>query len=169
MEITHTKEINGLKITVTITRNVVNNTAYADGWNVDLGKGIYENTAIKLQKGEKSIYTSDLNFFYVLKDTFGYKPENYHPQAYARLGDSYIGKAAYEAVKNVLAEAEAMADAEQSQEFVDLKTASDAKKAAQDAAFEAELAADAARAKHPGWCDKCHSYCYGDCTASEEV
>jgi hypothetical protein len=22
---------------------------------------------------------------------------------------------------------------------------------------------------HPGWCTKCHSYCYGDCTASQEV
>ncbi|MDR2837764.1 MAG: hypothetical protein LBV49_04225 [Azonexus sp.] len=28
----------------------------------------------------------------------------------------------------------------------------------------AELDAD--NAQHPGWCTKCHSYCYGDCTAN---
>lgn len=24
---------------------------------------------------------------------------------------------------------------------------------------------EAQRRNHPGWCDKCHSYCYGDCEA----
>lgn len=35
--------------------------------------------------------------------------------------------------------------------------------AIQDKISEMEL--DAEYAKHPGWCTKCHSFCYGDCQA----
>ena len=36
--------------------------------------------------------------------------------------------------------------------------------AMQERLYEVEL--DAEHKDHPGWCNKCHSFCYGDCEAS---
>lgn len=159
MEKIITKTIDGLTVTVTITKSVNNKKAFSDGWNVDLGKETYENTTITIDKGGVKASCRDLNFFTVLDASSSVKKQ--HPQTHARFGDTYISEKIYNDICSVIAEVESLLVDDQ--EFIEVKAAENHKKEEQkkeDIKIEKEIKA---RDSHPGWCNKCGSYCYGDC------
>jgi len=146
------KERDGLKVKVKIERWVSNETAYTDGWNIDLGKKAHETTTISINKNGKTAVCQDLNFFYRIKD-------EKRSEVYARLGDAFISEPIYNIIKDALDEATLKADAENTKDNREEKI-----QAKKNAAEVAEL--ETQRDQNPGWCNKCHSYCYGDCEAN---
>jgi hypothetical protein len=162
METTTTKTIDGLTVTVKVTKKVSSKTAYADGWNVDLGKETYENTTITIEKDGKKAFCDDMNFFHVVDDRYN-SIRKQHPQAYARFGDTYISEKVYNTIKEVKDEAEAAC--QEDVEFVEIKATEERKKEEQEKEMEKIETMERERQNHPGWCNKCHSYCYGDCEA----
>ncbi len=162
METTVTKEQSGAKITVKAIREVDAKTAYADGWNVDLGKRTYETVSVTVQKGGKEIYCSDLNFFYKLTEDDRRQFDN--PLIFARLGDAYIGEEIYSLICEAVKEAKTACQGDA--EYAEVKAAETAEKDKKEKGVTAVAKLEAERAQHPGWCNKCHSYCYGDCEAS---
>jgi hypothetical protein len=157
METKITKTIKGLTVTVEITRAVKEAAGYADGWNVSLGKEIHEHTSITIEQGWKSLRCDDLNFFYPAESLK-------NPLIAARFGDGYISAPVYDAIRQVLAEAQARCTGDA--EYIAPKK-SEEEKAAKQAEETAKInASDKERRSHVGWCNHCHSYCYGDCQAN---
>lgn len=165
METTHTKEKDGLKVTVKIEKGTMNKTAYADGHNVPLGKETYNFTFVKIEKGGKSAFTRDLNFFYIVDRSAG-RNDNLPKEAFARFGDTYISKPVYNTIKAVVDEATAISEKKIDEEYYEVKSIEDSQKADADKNETEILKMETERAKHPGWCDKCYSYCWGDCQAN---
>lgn len=165
METTHTKEENGLKVTVTIDQGSMKKTAYADGWNVNLGKKTYDFTSVKIEKGGKSAFVGDLNFFYIVDRTAG-RNDELPAEAFARFGDSYISEPVYNTIKAAINEAREIADSETNEEYETVKSAEDRKKTAKDKArkdYEKKEAADIQRKVNSGFCFNCETWCHGDC------
>jgi len=144
----------GSKIELSMTREVVDDIAYADGWNVKTGRRIVELTSITLvlpngrrASGSSINKVSDAKL--IAKG------------GYARVGDAYVSQDAYEVIVAGLAELDA--ELGKSKEYIALKTAEANRKTR---ALENERRMDeerAARRKHVGWCDRCQDYTYGDC------
>lgn len=144
MNIIKTKENNGIKVTVKATKKYIDVTSYADGWNVKTGKELYENTVVRIEKDGKKAETSK-SLIYKLNEKDRIKKEK--PHFYARFGTYYISEEAYNLIKSVLKEVEE----EMNEKFGE--------------ATEKKKYTHSKEKKHFGWCDKCHSYCYGDCEA----
>jgi hypothetical protein len=158
-----TKEKNGMKVTVTIEREVKDDNAYADGWNVTTGKRATEFVTVTIEKNGKTACCRDLNFVYRLTDE--YRGPKTPPKAHARFGDTYISKEVYDTILEAIDEAYEAANADSPEGFAKVEAARE-KAAAEENDGDAKYAAIMAdRRRHPGWCDKCHSYCYGDCQA----
>ena len=85
--------------------------------------------------------------------------------AYARLGDAYVGKENYEAIMEAynaaVAEINAPATEEAKAEAVEYETVKTAEVEKETAIINAKPIK-----RGPGWCDKCQSYCWGDCEAN---
>lgn len=167
METTITKEKDGIKVKVTIDRGVNNNNAYADGWNVDLGKKTYEYFEIWIEKGGKKAFCRDLNFVHKITDRDSYKSViERMPQAYGRFGDTYVSKEVYTVTMETIDEAKKVATEREDEEYTAVmadekdKQAKDAKQAIKNAADHKE---DADSKIANGFCFACQSYCYGDC------
>lgn len=163
METVTTKTIEDLTITVKIIRKTVNKTAYADGWNVDVGKENYENINITIDKDGKKAICGDINFFYVVDDRFD-KIKTRCPQAHARFGDTYVSEKIYNLIKETLVEAETSCPGDI--EFINIKTKKEALRTAALIEENKINAENQQRENHFGWCKKCQSYCYGDCQSN---
>ena len=156
-----TKTVNGTQVNVMVEKTVAQDRAYADGWNVSLRKKSKKSVHISAEKNGRKISTDDLNFFYKLGPQDEWVLSKY-PQAYARLGDNYISEPIYNAVMTALDEADAAC---QDDNYDMIKAQEDKAATDRDTSLAAMDKADAEKAKHLGWCNKCQSYCYGDCTA----
>ena len=165
MEKEITKEKDGLKVTVKIERDVKDDIAYCDGDNVNLGKKAYEATSIKVEKNGKSAFCRDLDFFSIVDDRYNTIKKTM-PQAYARLGDMYISKPIYDFICEVMDEVKADFDAETDTEFTTVKAIENKKEEENKKEADKIAKFESDRSKHPGWCNKCQSYCYGDCDAN---
>lgn len=84
--------------------------------------------------------------------------------AHAKLGNAYIQKPAYDAI--IAAAAELDAEVIKTEEYKNLEAKEIAKIKSQNASLDAQEAEDAELKKHFGYCEKCGSYCYGDCQAN---
>ena len=165
MKTTHTKEKDGLRVIVNIDRGVKDETSYADGWNVSLGKKTYEFIDVKIEKGGKTAFTRDLNFFYPIDRTAGRNKE-LPEQAFARLGDTYISEPVYYTIKIAIDEAKVIADSETNEEYAKVKAYEVRKEAEKKQAsenLEKAETADIQKKVENGFCFNCESYCYGDC------
>ena len=160
METKITRKIDDLTITVEITKKVKDKFAYADGINIDMGKETFEMTMITVEKNGYKIVCEDLGFFYELSDD---KKIN---GAYARFADGYISKDGYDKVKIVLDEAIEISIKNEDDEFKRIKAVEIASKEKTDANMDKIEGHLVARNTHPGWCNQCYSYCYGDCQAN---
>jgi hypothetical protein len=152
-----------IEVKIEITREVRTKTANLDGQIVELGKETVDTTYIEVCTDGKYL-TRDFCVPQILDPKF-YK--NYAQLttagAYARLGDTYIGKEQYEQIMAVINEINA--NAEVTEEFKQVKVQETAKENAQIAADKAEAAQYAQELKN-GLCPKCGTYCYGDCEAN---
>ena len=166
MEIKIEREIDGLKISIESMKKVVDKKAYADGLNLRLGLETCESTMISIQKNGKKAVCKDINFFCKLDPVLDKTFIKRNPKAYARFGDSYIGEDIFNAITSVMDEVNARFDSEIDDNFNTVKADENTKHDAGMRNLDDISRREAERAAHPGWCEKCHSYCYGDCTAN---
>lgn len=160
MRVEINKEIDGLKIEVKLEKKVVNKSNYADGWNVDAGKEIYEGISVSIEKGGKKASVSNINFFYVLAEDSRVKAKN--PQAHARFGDTYISEKVYRMIKEAIDEA--YSGLEGSGEIKEIEETEKAKELKIENNRKENIEKDAQREAN-GYCNKCGSFCHGDCQA----
>lgn len=140
-----------ISVEITVESKVVNDTAYADGWNVDLGKKTYQGIDIEISFDGKVI------------DNTMYQPQILNKnEAYAKIGSKVgITEEVYNQIMGLIAEA--MSESE-SEEYLAVKAIENAKEAAKEAREEAAAKRYDRQIKN-GLCPKCGSYCYGDCRA----
>lgn len=159
MKINITRKIKDLKITVKVEKCVIDKKDYADGYNVDLGKETYERTYITIQKDGSKAITTGTDFFFVLPSQDRVKKQI--PGAYAKFGEIYIRESAYNKIKAVVDEAHASLTADS--EFLMLKKIEQDRESSSKTEIDQTPKDDQ---KSAGWCNNCHSYCFGDCTAN---
>lgn len=163
---TLTLESNGKTIEIKIerTKGLVDNIAYADGWNVNLGKKTVDATYIRVFVDGKCKTISYSAPHIITKDSYRESYDMLKAKGvYARVGDMYLTEVFYNKIMDLIAEIDS--ELEVTQEFIDVKAKEDAKKAA-EIAREEKAAAEYARAIKNGMCPKCGTWCYGDCEAN---
>jgi len=132
------KDGRAVKVIIEVTRKMVEDVAYADGWNLDLGKKPHESTKITLTLNDKVIdtvgYVSVINEqLYTAKDMATIRANN----GYAKLGNAIINKEQYDNI--MAAVAEATTEAEQDEEYkAHLEAKNQAKAVAEAAQKELE-------------------------------
>lgn len=143
---------------IEISRKVVDNIAYADGANVTLGKRTSEEIGIIITVDGKVAMTATEAPDVLTKEHYSVTYDSLVAQgAYARLGNAYVNKESYELIMDAIAEinAEFTANKVEAAEYEKVKAVEKAK--AEKTNIDPEI-------NHgPGWCNKCQSYCYGDC------
>lgn len=158
---------------ITLTRGTYEDDNRLDGHLISADTKVYEEYRVVMTNKnagatmETTGKPGDFAFFEVIAGNRYYK--NAPAGAYARIGDAYIGQEAYEIAAKMIAELDAeISDAT----IATIKAATQAKEEQQKelAAIENEkiVEEEEARRKHPGWCEKCGSYCYGDCSANTD-
>lgn len=156
---------NGSKMeaTITATCKLTDNISYADGWNVNLGKEVYESLEIILKMDGKVIETT--RYAPRIIQGISFSTPNWDQiranGGYARLGDKVILRENTYNYMMALIE-ELKAEVSQSEEIQEVKAAI-AKKEAAEEAKEIEEIERYERAIKNGLCPKCGTYCYGDC------
>lgn len=162
-----TKDGRQAEVTITKTRTVRDNISYADGWNVNLGKETVERLEVVLKVNGREVTEDNHKPIVVTKKN--YSPQGYEKikaaGGYAQLGKAYIDEERYNLVMAAIAEADA--EAAGSEEYAAVKSAEMEKEARKEAKLQAE-AEEYARLVKSGLCPKCQSWCYGDCTASQQ-
>jgi len=152
-----------IEVKIERTIDVQDNIAYADGYNVNLGKKTEDILCIEVRADGKFL-TRDSHGPEIITERFYRK--NYKDLkakgVYARLGDAYINEEQY----NLLTAAITEIDAEltPSPEFVAVKAQEIAKETRKETSDKAEAAHYASMVKS-GLCPKCGTWCYGDCEA----
>ena len=152
-----TRTIDNITVTVNYTKTVV----YADS-NAKLGASTFENAEMTVEKNGKKAKCNDKNFFYPLRKEEIERMGN--AMIFARFGNTYVSEPVYNVIKTVLAEAKAACEEPEEFGVVRTKEIARTEKEGREAREYAKIVA--ARKAHPGWCDKCQSYCYGDCQAN---
>ena len=154
---------NGNIITVKLTREVSDKVAYADGYNIKTGREKYERYEISMYHAQsgKTIKTSEVGQLWELSKS---DMEAKKQGAVAKLGNAYLGEKTYAVVTKLIAAVDA--EVGRSDEFVAFEQAEIERKRIGDENMRRMEDEQRQREKHPGWCNKCHSYCYGDCTAN---
>ena len=150
--------------TITITKEVVEKTAYADGDNVNLGRETKESFSMDVFKDGERL-TSAMSSMYrpeVLSPL--YNEREIAAGAYAKVVGLYVGREKYDLISAAIAEIEAELDADGT-EYRELKAQETAREQSIDAQ-KAEADAEYKRQLSNGLCQKCGSYCYGDCEAN---
>jgi len=151
-------------LNIEITRELREEVAYADGYNIPLGKKVHENMKITISHNGKKVM--DTNWMpAVIRDV---EKKRYPATAYAILGGKVIlTEANYNVVMASITEATAEVEsiAIGDQEYSEIKTNEITAKTMKKANDE-KAAKEYARAVKNGLCPKCGTYCYGDCGAN---
>ena len=161
-----TKDGRKVEVTIEITRNVSDKIAYADGANINIGKETQDITTIEMTVNGKHV-TRDYHAPHILtRESYRNSFDKLTAAgAYARLGDAYVGQVNYgqimDAYNAAVAEINAPATEEAKTEEAEYETIK-----ATEVAKENEIINAKPIKRGPGWCDKCHSYCWGDCEAN---
>lgn len=156
--------------TIEVTREMREEIAYADGWNVPLGKKPFEFLEIELSVAGKCLVVTHTKPSKLDKKFYRNYDELIAKGAYARLGDAYINQESYELITNAIAEA--TAEAEKDEEYAAHVNKEAAVEAEKKAVEEAETAAKFTEAKKTGkpvvitqWMEDCndpHEECSTD-------
>ena len=148
---------------IEVTRELREEIAYADGYNIPLGKKVHESMNIIIKHNGKKV--ADTNWMpAVIRDV---EKKRYPATAYAILGGKVIltesnHNLVTEAINAATAEVENAITADT--EYADVKASEIAKKAIGEANLRAAEAHYTEQLKN-GLCPKCGTYCYGDCGA----
>lgn len=161
---TATRTINrtsGAKIEVTLRRDVIDDIAWADGYNINLGRKISERTdiCVTLPDGHKE-YGERAS---LLNGRYPQQAKMIAKGAYACINPRMtISKDAYEQIVAALADLDA--EAGKSDEYLAIRAA-EAERKARGEENERRMAAEQQeRENHPGYCKRCQDYTYGDCS-----
>ena len=144
-----------VEITINVERSVEMETAYSDGWNVELGNKTYESLEITIYVNGKC------------KDSSRCKPyptsnqEAIKKGAYASVGHTYMNEEKYNLIIEAIKEAEKECISE---EYLEVK-AIENEKVKIDEEKELESEKKYQQALKSGLCPRCGTYCYGDCTS----
>lgn len=169
MEISVEREINGRKIVINITRELMDDTSYGDGQRFFYGKKTFETTTIIVERGGKKIICKDVFYFRIVKgDSFYDHATKNDDRIYARLGDKYISESVYNDVKSVLDEAMEIADRDIPAEYIEVKKIEEKRKYDAENNLKMKAAYQDEQKNHLGYCERCGTYCYGDCIATGE-
>lgn len=167
MKATRTVEIKVQSGVVTldieVTRELREEIAYADGYNIPMGKKTREDMQIIIKHNGKKV--EDTNWMPAIIRAS--EKKNYPATAYSILGGKVVltetnYNLTMEAINSAIDEAEAAISTDA--EYLAVKAAEVAKKAAGEANLRAKEAHYTEQLKN-GLCPKCGTYCYGDCGA----
>jgi hypothetical protein len=148
----------GVQIIVTLTRDVVDNVSYADGYNIKIGRQLIDRTEIKtiMPDGHQdsgstvTVLNPKYDAKYIAKG------------AYARFAPmAFVSREAYDWIMAALAELDA--EVGKSDEFLALEAAEARKRQEGEAELERQAAERVARKRQVGWCERCQDWTYGDC------
>lgn len=164
---TRKHETKSANIEVELSRKVVDASHYWDGYEIDDGRKISETYEIKItSKANGKVYWSDDGEMTVIDHDNGYY-RNAPAGAHAKVCGVYINEEVYNAIVQMMEELDA--ELPKTDEYLALEAEEKRKKAETERLAEENLNWMAAehkeRTSHPGWCEKCGSYCYGDCEA----
>jgi len=156
---TLTRDTKSATITVKMTRKVVDKTVNLDGHRISSGREIYEDQVITItsKANGKQHYGHSLSK--IDHDNPAYR--NVPAAAYGMVNRVYLGKASYETIAQMIAELDA--EIGKTDEQIELEAEAQRQQEIAQANIDRMAAEYAERRQHPGWCDKCQSYCYGDC------
>jgi len=148
---------------IEVTRELREEIAYADGYNIPMGKKVHESMKITILHNGKKV--DDTNWMPAVIRTV--EKKSYPATAYAILGGKVIltegnYNLVTEAINAATAEVENAITADT--EYADVKASEIAKKAIGEANLRAAEAHYTEQLKN-GLCPKCGTYCYGDCGA----
>ena len=151
-----------IEVIIERTKEVRDNIVDADGDKVNMGKETVDHLSIEVKAGGKHITRAN-HEPEILNEKFyrNYK-ELRAKGAYARLGDTYISEEQYDLIMAMLANIDT--ELTETPEYKEVKAAEEAKEAAELKALEAE-AAEYKQMVKSGLCQKCGTWCYGDCEA----
>jgi hypothetical protein len=160
MKATKTAETEKAKIEVTLARDVTDETAYLDGWDLPTGERkaveIWDVKVTILESGHVMWTTGKPGDGQLLK-----QEQTKYGTAYKMSTNNYIGPAIYAVVQSLMAALDA--EMPKTDEQIALEAAEAKRIAAKTAAFRPAEQEPAHGVN--GYCRKCHSYCYGDCGA----
>ena len=148
---------------IEVTRELREEIAYADGYNLPMGKKVHEDINIIINHNGKKVI--DTNWMpAVIRAS---EKKRYPTTAYAILGGKVIltetnYNLTMEAINSAIEEAETAISADA--EYTEVKASEVAKKAIGEANLKAKEAHYTEQLKN-GLCPKCGTYCYGDCGA----
>jgi len=157
------KLASGAEIEVKLTREVNDDIQYWDGYELNKGRKIYERYDVTIKAYGQTFHGN--GYLRTVKDSpqFHHVPEG----VYARGCDIWLSKQTYDAIAAMKQELDE--ELPKSDEYLTLKAKeireAKAAKEAEERNIARMEAEHKARQRHPGWCNKCHSYCYGDCSA----
>lgn len=151
-------------IEIKMTREVQDKVNYMDGHQISTGREAVETLEIKITSKRNGRVERSIRKPEVLNPMFyGNYDELTAKGAYARIGNGYISREMYDAITAAISDLDA--ELGKTDEQIAIEQAEIERKQIADenlARLEAEYIA---RQNHSGWCNKCHSYCYGDCEA----
>ena len=147
---------------ITLTREVADDVAYADGNNINLGKKTYESLEIVVNADGKSIASSHSTPAKISSSHRNYEKLT-KAGAYASIGNAYITEENYHRVVSAVVEVET--EVTGTEEFAEVRAQEDAREARKEASRKAEAKRYTESVKS-GLCPKCRTWCYGDCQAS---
>lgn len=160
-KLTKTAETENATIVASLTRQVNDKTAYADGYNLITGRELYQRYEVQLtsKRNGKSILSSHPEIAHLVSKTE--KRDKAPTGAYARLGDAYISQQLYDLIVGMCAQLDA--ELGKSDEWVALEAEAAERKRIGLKNLEQREAEMAERAKNSGWCPICKDWTYGDC------
>ena len=152
-----TKDGRNVKVEIKLSREIQDRVAYADGWNVPLGRETVNDLDLVMKIDGKH-KTSDYHKPSVLTGR-GYA-DMIAKGAYAQMGSTLIAKDKYELIMAAISELEA--EVTGSEEYAVVRAQEDAKEAQRRAKAKA---ADEYHATlvASGLCPRCGTWCYGNC------
>lgn len=152
---------------ITVEKKVNDKIAYADGYNIPIGKETYESLEIVVYNNNKKVDTTRQKPSVITERIYGKKfyDEMVAKKGYAIMCNRVaIPEEVYKIIMATIAEMEA--ETSNNEEFIAVKNAENAKEAA--ALKNAEENEKRYRANiKSGLCPKCGTWCYGDCTANK--
>lgn len=167
MKATRTVEIKMQSGVVTldieVTRELKEEIAYADGYNIPMGKKSHDGLEITISHNGKKV--DDTNWMpAVIRDV---EKKRYPVGARAILGGKVVlmegnYNLVMEAINSATTEVETVISADT--KYAEVKASEASKKAAGEANLKVKEAHYTEQLKN-GLCPKCGTYCYGDCTA----
>lgn len=157
MNATRNIKVGKHEVKVVVSRSIIGKEVNLDG-HVFVGQGkTFENIQLTINgKNYDMPAPIDTN------SPFNSDKEMLAKGAYAsaNLQNFYLTRSSYDQIKNTVDE---LLESVTTDEWSSLKQYEDEKQRIIDENLERMAAEYAERQRHPGWCEKCGSYCYGDC------